>query len=409
MTQEGGIIGPQRGETQFCDACNSVCNGFSMADNKKLQPKYEGYVLIKRSPRDVNKSLLCRQQQLNVYYDGQHQQIQHPNNLYNIYKDHYVANLGSDDRRRSCGDILDDEKNGDVSREPYNDNPEFSNGVDYIYPTSGGGGPRINSISPVRSLSHGPGQWEKVVNLSNDDNPLLNNLTTVKVPQINPPPLRKPNKTHHITTPTGKSSSWSLSCGHQKLCRKKSKSQENLDENRRSNNFNNRLCSATSNTSINRVLDSSIRINNVDSKPLLPCDRSRSEGNINHVHKVTSIMPPRTPPPVFENGTVTVGDIAKLPKRLLHRVTGEMEQFMYDIEGWKEDYLVLDESAITTRTVSFIQPLNGDKLLYSIIYAFRYADFDDKLNLFMIINTLASQRLVFEGKMIHLSLEKHQI
>lgn len=317
MTPANGAVpaGPSprsRQQLQYCDACNTACM-FMNSRRRKFQARYEGYVLLKRVA-----ALNTRPHLPYVIADGDTPPYH---------------------RRHSCGDVLDEQGSqpADNSSPPPPPPPPPPPQLQLSVPKS-------PPISYSRSLSHGDWlrpeddpipTWEKVVNTDDSCQPDRRPTTptdTVAL-AIEPPTValdpagRKPRRHSAMME--------RLACGHQRLCRKKSRSQDNLVGRRGSGG-----CGP-------------LRLNNSIIPPpaALTTSLSRSEGSIHNVHAVLS-----TVPVTIDDGVgglrAEVGELARLPKRLLHRVTGEVGQLVFDLEGWREEYLVLTHTAIAARSVS---------------------------------------------------------
>ena len=118
-----------------------------------------------------------------------------------------------------------------------------------------------------------------------------------------------------------------LAGGHQPLCRKKYRSQDNLG---------------------------SARLNNtvIPLLAVLTSALSHSEGSIHNVHGVLNAMlvclDDKGGGGLHSEG----GKLARHPEWLLHHMTGEVSQLVFDLEGWQEEYLQLTHTAIAARSIS---------------------------------------------------------
>lgn len=288
-----------RYQLQYCDACNTACV-FMTGRRRKFQARYEGYVLLKRVSAPA-----CR-----LYLPYVMAERQNP-----AYH-----------RRHSCGDVLDE--NGEAPSEaPRPPAPQVSPSASYGRSISNGDWRRDDP----------PPTWGKVVNLDDssqaDPRPPTpsNEAPTSAPPAANgaqEPQGRKPRRHSAMME--------RLACGHQRLCRKKSRSQDNLVGQRESGG------------------DGPLRLNNSVIPPpaALTSALSRSEGSIHNVHAVLSTVPVNVDDVDVCAGGLRAGELGRLPKRFLHRVTGEVGQLVFDLEGWREEYLVLTHTAISARTTS---------------------------------------------------------
>lgn len=317
-----------RHQLQYCDACNTACV-FMNSRRRKFQARYEGYVLLKRVA-----ALSTRLHLPYVMAEGDSPPYH---------------------RRHSCGDVLDE--NGD----PPSDDVEIQ--VPQTSPP--------NSYS--RSMSHcewrrpeddSTPTWEKVVNMEEpcqpDRRPTTPTHTTtlgtqpsvggVEVRSVDPSG-RKPRRHSAMME--------RLACGHQRLCRKKSRSQDNLVGRRGSGGGG----------------GGPLRLNNSIIPPpaALTTSLSRSEGSIHNVHAVLSAVPVMVDDVGVGGLRAEVGELARLPKRLLHRVTGEVGQLVFDLEGWREEYLVLTHTAIAARTVSLLPIFLDSSFSRSPIFSHLYS------------------------------------
>ncbi|XP_069935697.1 C-Maf-inducing protein isoform X2 [Cherax quadricarinatus] len=288
-----------RHQLTYCDACNTACV-FMNSRRRKFQARYEGYVLLKRVA-----SLSTRLHLPYVMAEG---------------------DCPPAHRRHSCGDVLDE--NGDPSPDD-GELREASPQTSYSRSLSQSDWHRVEDDVPPT--------WDKVVNM---DDPCHSerrpNTPTHTAALAAQPPAgvdaagRKPRRHSAMME--------RLACGHQRLCRKKSRSQDNLVGRRGSGGGGGPL-----------------RLNNSIIPPpaALTTALSRSEGSIHNVHAVLSTLPVTDDVDVGVGGLrAEVGELARLPKRLLHRVTGEVGQLVFDLEGWREEYLVLTHTAIAARTAT---------------------------------------------------------
>lgn len=302
-------------QLQYCDACNTACV-FMNGRRRKLQVRYEGYVLVKRVP---TASSFMR---ASPYVTAQH------------------AALPTYERRHSIGELLDDQTVADQHDPP-------------VYTAYSANGPSRTSMQlPWRKpdediMNHPP--FEKLVNLAADEN---------RVPVSTSASSSSLSTTHNSAVPQSSSNSsncsnmsnYSLNTrlrrekkknSHQRLCRKKSRSQDNLSGRRV-----NSSC----------VSGEGIILNNSIQPPPLTCSPlSRSEGSIHNVHATTLGGPDVedcTTGDAGEGICGGVGELARLPKKLLTRVTDEVGQWVFDLEGWNEQYLTLHESTLSLRNVS---------------------------------------------------------
>ncbi|KAK7069121.1 hypothetical protein SK128_026309 [Halocaridina rubra] len=358
FSSNGGIVSSGEGhspssprshpQVQYCDTCNTACV-FMNGKRRKFQARYEGYVLVKKvSTRPFLPYVMPEGQQQTLLQQQQQSAPHLPSNM----------------RRHSCGDMLDE--NEDPATVPLNV-PSCSASV----PALGGeGGEGLNSSASYnRSLSH-PGwqpddassftpptsfppsaSWEQVP-CSHDGlggNPVERHCTTPvqhSSPLTTHPPPAAPPRSGEIHPGGRKPRRHSammerLSGGHQRLCRKKSRSQDNLVGGRRDSG-----CGP-------------LRLNNSIIPPTasLTSALSRSEGSIHNVHAVLTAVPicvDDVDVVGFGGLRAEVGELARLPKKLLHRVTGEVGQLVFDLEGWREEYLLLTNTAIAARTYLLI-------------------------------------------------------
>ncbi|XP_042225826.1 C-Maf-inducing protein-like isoform X2 [Homarus americanus] len=295
-----------RHQLQYCDACNTACV-FMNSRRRKFQARYEGYVLLKRVA-----ALNMRLHLPYVMAEGESPPYH---------------------RRHSCGDVLDE--NGDPPSDNQNLQPQ----------------PPLETSPPtsyMRSQSHSewlrpeddaPPPWEKVVNM---DEPCQLDLRPTTPTPTSTAALSPQPSTVGVVDPAGRkprrhsAMMERLACGHQRLCRKKSRSQDNLVGRRGSGG------------------GGPLRLNNsvIPAPAALTTSLSRSEGSIHNVHAVLSTVPITVDDVDVGVGGLRaeVGELARLPKRLLHRVTGEVGQLVFDLEGWREEYLVLTHTAIAART-----------------------------------------------------------
>ena len=278
-------------QIQFCDACNTACV-FMTGRRRKLQVRYEGYVLVKRvptAPSFMRTSL--------PYVSAHH---------------------APHERRHSFADLLDEES---LEHEP---------GCATTATTS------CTAQPPPRAPLQIPWRrteeeqhfvpYKKIVNVTAEGG---------KVPV--PPPLSTSSSTismgqHSVVSATetqkGRLRREKKPRAHQRLCRKKSRSQDNL-----------------SGRGITGGDISTILNNTIQPPPLTSSLLSRSEGSIHNVHAITL---------AGTDGGVGGGAVGLvgLPRKLLSRVTDEVGQWVFDMEGWNEQYLTLNDSTISIRNVS---------------------------------------------------------
>ncbi|CAL4061250.1 unnamed protein product [Meganyctiphanes norvegica] len=380
---------------QFCDACNTACV-FMNGRRRKFQARYEGYVLLKRvsgPPGSGGGALrggcLAPAAQPKPFLPSYVMATTAaaeagPCNNSTVTAAHHQhlpkTQMQPSYRRHSCGDELDaDDENHDPT--PSQHSPDATTmplPPTLITPPQE---PPGMHLPYSRSYSHPEWQQQedpplrqlKTVNLDdarggalqhqwappngNMTSPLPDSPTDPSTPSANTlVPPRSP--TPGGTTDGGGSGGRKprrhsammerLACGHQRLCRKKSRSSDNLSS---SGGGGGSRRSGPRGTS-------PLRLNNSIVPPPAPLSHSlsRSEGSIHNVHGILSAAT------CDEGGTggyggglrAEVGELARLPKRLLHRMTGEVSQLVFDLEGWREEYLVLTPTAIAIRTVSHL-------------------------------------------------------
>lgn len=276
---------------QYCDACNTACV-FMTGRRRKLQVRYEGFVLVKRTP--VVASSFMR-----------------------ASLPYVTAQPSLHGRRHSLADVLDDAADNH--------------------------GPSVDQTRPPQNLLWPQQQpemhaYEKIVNLSSEGGRVpLPTSEGSRVPLLpreeSSVPIQSSISTSSSTVSMRQqsvvSSGEAQKCrsrrekkprAHQRLCRKKSRSQDNLSG-----------------------LNSSTVLNNsIQTPPLGASILSRSEGSIHNVHAITEGSG-------AESGT---GGLARLPRKLLSKVTDEVGQWVFDMEGWNEQYITLNESSISIRNVS---------------------------------------------------------
>lgn len=296
-------------QKQYCDACNSSCclmNG----RRRKLQARYEGFLLVKRVQGDTSASRYL------VSCGGAEapRNPSFPTGLAGGAP--YPAHLGPKccnptyERRYSCGDLATDEG------------------------AASGGRPH----GPTRSISHvatNDRLWEKLVNLPAEDN-LLNNNVPASV-------VENSHKSRKLSSVSSQQQQQ-----HQRLSRKKSRSQDNLVGRRIK-------LPPPSGAPAEGAADEEVILNNRVIAPAvhLHSPLSRSEGNI---HNVTATNRPRSATPDGVAGGVMraerAEDLAKLPKKFLDRVSDEVGQIVFYLERWREEYVVLTHTAIAIKAVS---------------------------------------------------------
>lgn len=276
-------------QRQFCDACNTACV-FMNSRRRKFQARYEGYVLLKRVTAAAWRPSLP-----------------------------YVmmgAPAPAHARRHSSGGVLDDESDPC----PAPPLPQLPQGR-ASPPTAYG---RSLSQGDWRPPAEGEASppWDKVVNLEE-----AGPLTPPTPPTPPTPSAQSPAEPAGRKSRRHSAMMERLAGGHQRLCRKKSRSQDNLG---------------------------SARLNNTVIPPpaALTSALSRSEGSIHNVHGVLSAVPVCLDDGGGGGLRAEVGELARLPKRLLHRVTGEVGQLVFDLEGWREEYLLLTHTAIAARSAT---------------------------------------------------------
>ncbi|XP_018026934.2 uncharacterized protein LOC108682307 [Hyalella azteca] len=293
------------GNVQYCDTCQTSCV-FMSGHRRKLQARYEGFVLVKRvpiPPHLVRSSLP------------------------------YVA----------------------AAPHGHEKGHSYRRGAE----EEGGGGPGEQDVAVTNGVASPQTLWtESTVPLSLrnvwTDSPVLFMPTKEKLVNIDADETAKGNILQTSTSSTYFSTSQSpfaahlaalpthLKQGprrekkpraHQRLCRKKSRSQDNLSAVRRSNSPD----------------KEEVVLNNaIQPPPLSASHLSRSEGSIHNVHAVALTSGYCKEDDVSEalcGGGV--GELARLPKKLLSRVTDEVGQWVFDLEGWNEQYLSLGDSCLT--------------------------------------------------------------
>ena len=287
----------------YCDTCKTACV-FMNGRRRKLQVRYEGYVLVKRGP-SANSYIRS-----SLPYVSEHRVMPPSINI--------TPAASAHERRHSYSDLIDDPK---LKHEP-------------------GCAGHLSTAPPCNKIPLASPAPLKLVNLITDGGSAdschgyngVNFHNNINNNSINPDGylIGNPHKPLMLARRDKKSRA------HQRLCRKKSRSQENLSSRRR-------ISSANDNAGI--VLN-----NTIQPQPLAVSPLSRSEGSIHNVHKIIS-----SGSSSHEGGDGTlcggVADLAKV-KKLLSRVTDEVGQIVFDWEGWTEQYLTLTDSAIEIRNVS---------------------------------------------------------
>ncbi|XP_064099710.1 C-Maf-inducing protein-like isoform X2 [Macrobrachium nipponense] len=388
-------------QLQYCDTCNTACV-FMNGKRRKFQARYEGYVLVKRVPtRPYLPYVMAAGQQQQLVQQPQQQQQQQQNPAYL--------------RRHSCGGMLDEDgvdplegeaggsssydasSSSSSSSPPGGENHHHHHHHHHHHQTPESVSPPAapaSSASYGRSLSHSPewrqddttttpspsplptpppltpptSGWEKVMNVDDDDDDeegsvVINGAALPRSAQHSATDLRGAGVGgggggggRESSGGGGESSGGGrkprrhsammerLSGGHQRLCRKKSRSQDNLVGGRRGSGC------------LGGGGGGPLRLNNSVIPPpsSLTSALSRSEGSIHNVHAVLTAVPITVDDVDVGFGAIRaeVGELARLPKRLLHRVTGEVGQLVFDLEGWREEYLLLTHTAIATRTAN---------------------------------------------------------
>lgn len=342
-------------QMQFCDACNTSCVFMNGGHRRKLQVRYEGYVLVKKV-----STASCFMRSYLPYATAQHSTI---------------------NRRHSINDVLDDSHHTVETEHAVEHEP----GCITSSTTPATSTTTITAASTTVSTSR-----TRAESTTNHQQDLLRRYATVDgVLQHQKQHVLHPNKlsnlevagelakTEHATvvsalisdqtfssppvpilaisnngsinlvsTPIESSECTSRqrrkSRTHQRLCRKKSKSQENLSRKR-----------VHSNTD-----DGTTILNNaIQPPPLNASSLSRSESSINNVHSISlgggsgGACDSGRGVSTTDSLYVGVGEFAKM-KRLLTRVSDEVGQIVFDLEGWNEQYLTLNESSLTLRNVS---------------------------------------------------------
>ncbi|XP_076044288.1 C-Maf-inducing protein-like isoform X2 [Oratosquilla oratoria] len=350
--------GSGNGTSQFCDACNTACM-FMNGRRRKFQARYEGYVLVKKvstpeMSRSSSKSFLPY---IMANGDATPQAKQ---DSYLLGKPHERY-----ERRHSYSDILDESEVPQHHQQHQQQVPDapahsfpcvplplFGRSVshcqgDWIQPYS----PAEEQPKPCSPDGRPPAgppppppqmPWGKMVNLTDAEvehsgraslktSPPSGRSTPARgtEPEGYPGP-RKPRRHSAMIE--------KLACGHQRLCRKKSRSQDNLSGGSGGSRKGSRGV---------EVLNNSIVLPPSTS---LSSNLSRSEGSIHNVHALTVAGGIGAEDVSMTIGNLRVDEWARLPKRLLHRVTGEVGQLVFDLEGWREEYVVLSDVALVVRT-----------------------------------------------------------